>query len=60
MYLDTITCPPIEPGKEHGNNSNVFRIFASVKQGKFTHDGIKYEQVSLQTTLLQIVDQYVL
>lgn len=24
----------------------MFRIFASVKQGKFTHDGRKYEQVS--------------
>lgn len=35
-------------GKEsngHGNTSNVFRIFASVKQGKFTQDSIKYEQI---------------
>ncbi|KAK7708663.1 hypothetical protein SLS63_013469 [Diaporthe eres] len=35
----------LKKGNGHGNTSNVFRIFASVKQGKFTQDGIKYEQI---------------
>ena len=36
------------PGRRTGNNSNIFRIFASVKAGVFTDEnGRKVEQVRL-------------
>ncbi|KAH7060920.1 hypothetical protein B0J12DRAFT_650686 [Macrophomina phaseolina] len=35
-----------QEGKSQGNNSNVFRIFASIKQGKFEVEGRKVEQVA--------------
>lgn len=35
----------------------MFRIFASVKQGKFTQDGIKYEQVSADIQSLSLLTE---